>query len=339
MRLNDDLATLNQGDYFDPFAGFSLVVADRFTSDFEALTAAVFAEVDIDVGDRGLLTAGLRAERRTTDYRDSAALSLEPAESMLGGELRYRYDIDERTSAFAALTRGYKAGGFNLGVVPADRREFVQEALWNAELGLRSSSLDDALTVSGLIFANRRSDQQVRTSFQLVPNDPASFVFYTDNAASGRSMGLEAELSYRANDSLRFDFSAGLLHAEFDEFRTPQVDLSGRDQAHAPRYTLSAAVEWQAPSGWFARLDAHARDKFYFDVSHDQQSQSYELLNGRVGYAAEQWKLQLWARNLLDERYAVRGFFFGNEPPDFPETVYVRQGDPRQLGLTFDWSF
>ncbi|MDX1493722.1 MAG: glycosyltransferase family protein [Longimicrobiales bacterium] len=42
---------------------------------------------------------------------------------------------------------------------------------------------------------------------------------------------------------------------------------------------------------------------------------------------------------LFDRRHAVRGFFFGNEPPDFPNRVYIRQGDPRQLGVSFDTRF
>ncbi len=339
MRLEDGLATVNQGDYVDPFFNFSLAIDDRFDGDFTALNAALFGQLDIDVRDNGTLTIGLRSERRTTDYRDSAGLDLDPGESLVGGELRYRHAVSERLSVFAGISRGYKAGGFNLGAVPDDRREFEQEVLWNLEVGLRSAWLDGALAVNALVFANRRDDHQVRTSFQLVPNDPASFVFFTDNAASGRSLGLESEILYRAGEALTAYLNIGLLRAEFDEFVTPQVDLSGRDQAHAPRYTLAAGVAWQDSSGWFARIDAQARDAFYFDVSHDQKSAAYELVHARLGYAAESWQLQLWARNLLDERYAVRGFFFGNEPPDFPAALYIRQGDPRQVGLTFDMRF
>jgi hypothetical protein len=42
---------------------------------------------------------------------------------------------------------------------------------------------------------------------------------------------------------------------------------------------------------------------------------------------------------LFDKDYAVRGFFFGNEPPDFPATLYTRFGDPRQVGVTFNMNF
>ncbi len=65
----------------------------------------------------------------------------------------------------------------------------------------------------------------------------------------------------------------------------------------------------------------------------------YELVNVRTGYRSDTWTATVWARNLLDQEYAVRGFYFGNEPPDFPDTLYIRQGDPRQFGVTFEWSF
>ena len=104
-------------------------------------------------------------------------------------------------------------------------------------------------------------------------------------------------------------------------------------------YTLSAGASYRHPSGFFARLDATARDAFYFDVSHDRKSRAYELVNARIGYEAERWTLHLWGRNLFDKEYAVRGFYFGNEPPDFPNTLYTRLGDARQLGVTYDMRF
>ena len=117
------------------------------------------------------------------------------------------------------------------------------------------------------------------------------------------------------------------------------MDLSGRDQAHAPGYTFAAGASYRHAGGFFARVDVSARDAFYFDVSHDQKSKANTLVNARVGFDAGGWTAQIWARNLFDRDYAVRGFFFGNEPPDFPDTLYTRFGDPRQLGVTFEKKF
>ncbi len=339
LDLADDLVTLNRGEYFDPGFDFADSLDDSFGSHYEATNVALFGQLDHDLGEATRLSVGLRVERRTTDYEDTAGLRAGPSETMSGGEITLSHDHSEALTSFLSLSRGYKAGGFNLGVVPEGRREFGAESLWNLEAGIKSLLFDAAVALNVSAFYSRRDDQQVRTSFQLVPGDPASFVFFTDNAARGRTLGLEAELRWAVHETLDVYANVGLLDAEFEDFVTPQVDLSGRAQAHAPDYTLAAGASYRHPSGVFARLDVTARDAFYFDVSHDQDSEPYELVNGRIGYAADRWSVQVWARNLFDRQYAVRGFFFGNEPPDFPSKLYTRAGDPRQLGVTFDMSF
>ena len=338
-QLDEDLTTINQGDYFDPGFNFADALDDRLDSEFEAMSLALFGRLALDVSEQGSLTLGVRVERRDVDYFDSSGLDLEPDETMVGGEISYIHRFDDDTNGFVTLARGYKGGGFNLGFVPQGRREFDSESMWNLEVGLKTSSPDDRWFYSSSIFYNVRDDQQVETSFQIDPNDPASFVFFTDNAAEGETFGLEADVRYTATDRLELFANLGLLVAEFDEFVTPQVDASGRDQAHAPRYTFMAGGIYRHESGWFGRIDISGKDEFYFDVSHDQVSDAYNVTNARVGFEADRWTAQLWLRNAFDERYAVRGFFFGNEPPLFPPTLYIRQGDPRHIGITVDMRF
>ncbi|MGI9203606.1 MAG: TonB-dependent receptor [Woeseiaceae bacterium] len=338
-KLDEDLTTINQGEYFDPGFSFADSLDDRLSSEFEAFSTAVFGQLEYPVGETGKLTLGARVERREVDYTDSSDLDLRPSENMVGGELSYSHIFNDRMTGFATLARGYKAGGFNLGFVPPGRREFDGESMWHVEVGLKSSFAGDRLLLSGSLFYSVRDDQQVETSFQVDPNDPASFVFFTDNAAQGRTVGLEADLRWNPNDSLEIYANLGLLNAEFDDFFTPQVSIDDRDQAHAPNYTAAIGGVYRHNSGAFARIDVSAKDDFYFDVSHDQKSQSYSVTNARIGYEAERWTVQLWLRNVFDEHYAVRGFFFGNEPPNFPPALYIRQGDPRQFGLTFDRRF
>jgi outer membrane receptor protein involved in Fe transport len=339
MQLKDELVTFNWGDYYDPFYDWADSLNDLFGSDYDATNVAAFGQYNFDIGDASRISFGLRAERRTTDYNDTAGLSADPAESMWGGELTLSHDHSDAVTSYASLSKGYKAGGFNLGLVPDDRREFGAEQLWNLEVGIKSALLDSTLLVNAAVFVSRRDDQQVRTSFQLVPGDPASFVFFTDNAAKGETLGFEADLRWYPSDAWMLYANVGLLDAKFDDFQTPQVYLSGRAQAHAPDYTIAIGSNYEHSSGIFARVDVSARDAFFFDVSHDQKSEAYELVNARVGYKADTWSVNLWARNLLDEEYAVRGFYFGNEPPDFADTLYTRLGDPRHFGLTFDKRF
>jgi len=339
MQLQDDLDTFNWGDYYDPFYDFADSLNATFASEYEATSVAAFGQYEFTLTDATRLGFGLRAERRSTDYDDSDNLRASPSESMFGGELSLSHEHSDRMTSFVTLSRGYKAGGFNLGIVPIERRNFDAEVMWNIEAGMKSRWARNSLHINASVFYALREDQQVRTSFQIDPGDPTSFVFFTDNAAQGKTLGLEADIRWSPNDAWELYATVGLLDATFDEFVTPQVDLSSRRQAHAPGSTLALGGRYSHASGFFARVDLSSRSDFYFDVSHNQKSQAYELANARIGFETGSWSIQLWARNLFDEDYAVRGFFFGNEPPDFPPALYTRFGDPRQLGVSFDMSF
>ena len=115
--------------------------------------------------------------------------------------------------------------------------------------------------------------------------------------------------------------------------------FAGCAQAHAPEYMVNLGVSYSSARGLFARVDVAGKDGFYYSDSHDQRAGNSTLVNGRVGYEAERWSVYLWGRNVFDEVYTVRGFYFANEPPDWVDKLYTRQGDPRQLGLTIDYRY
>jgi iron complex outermembrane receptor protein len=339
LRLEEDLVTLNQGDYYDPGYDYADSLDYRFDSAYESTSIAAFARFDSSRESATRLAAGLRIEHRSADYADSDGLGASPSETMWGGELSVSHDFSGAATAYVSAARGYKAGGFNLGPVPDEWRFYGDEAMWTLEAGLKADLFDDAVRINAALFHSWREDQQVRASFQLVPNDPASFGFATVNIDGGRTWGGEAELAWRLGDSLEVYANAGLLFGGFPGSVELFPWLAGREQAHAPHYSLAGGLAWSSEAGWFARIDAAARDEFYFDVSHNQQSDAYALVNARAGFAGENWLAYAWGRNLTDEYYAVRGFYFGNEPPDFPPALYTRAGDPRHVGLTIERRF
>ncbi len=327
--LVDEILTVNLGDYYDPLYDWADTLDDRFGSNYEASSVALFGQYDHDLMEATRLSAGFRIEHRSTDYFDTGGLTTAPSETMWGGEIGISRDFSALT-AYASLAKGYRAGGFNLGAVPAGKRDFDSEEMWTIETGIKALLLDSRLHMNAAVFQYRRNEQQVRTSTQLIPGDPASFVFFTDNTGEGNALGVEVDARWFPADDWELYASLGLIDATLQ---------SGREQAHAPSFTFAAGVAYRDPNGFFARLDASAKDAFYFDVSHDQKSEPYQLLNARIGFEAESWLVSLWGRNLFDQKYAVRGFYFGNEPPDFPDTLYTRSGDPRQMGITIERRF
>ena len=138
---------------------------------------------------------------------------------MWGGELSLRHRLGEQTNLYASLSKGYKAGGFNLGPAPAGQRDFGAEQLWTIELGMKSTLLDRRLKINAALFQNQRRDQQVRTSTQLIAGDPTSFIFFTDNVGKGEALGIEADVRFFVNEQWELFTNLGLLDATLESGR------------------------------------------------------------------------------------------------------------------------
>ena len=309
-------------------------------SRYRATSLALYGQLDWAVTPATTVTAGLRGEVRDARYADSDGVAFDPRDRMWGGELSVTHRLTPAQSVWASASRGFRAGGFNIGTtVPEDRQQFTSEYLWSVESGWKGRDEAGDRRADFNIYYMRREHPQVSTSLQLDPQDPLTFMFLTDNAESGEAWGLESSAALRLNDRLEFEAMLSWMESSYHGYRFGENDLEGRAFAHAPEWKASLAATWRHPAGWMARADLSGEAGFYFDTSHDQRADSRFLANLRTGYEAQRWSVEVWAHNLFDERYPVRGFYFGNEPPDFPTRLYLRWGDPRQIGLTARYSF
>ena len=297
----------------------------------------------VQLNDRLRLAGGLRLERLGIDYDDSLGVAFSPDETTLGGRLVLEAALTGNQLAYATLSRGYKQGGVNAnGSLPAELRDFGTEEAWNIELGFKGRFADGRGSLRAAAFVMLRDSVQTSQSLVIVRDDGSSeFIDYTDNAAEGTNLGLEIETSFAVNSQLNLFGSFGLLSAEFDESPpTSPVDLNGRDQAQAPNYQFFAGVEYSPRPNWTARLELEGRDAFFFSDSHGERSRAYELINAAISYRASDWYARLWARNLTDEDYFVRGFFFGNDPRDFyTARAFTQLGEPRRVGISVGMEF
>jgi outer membrane receptor protein involved in Fe transport len=337
----------------------------QISSQYEARTMALFGSLDSKLSERLSLSLGLRYEHWDARYSDDwedlnyprnppggdscSQFDCDPSEGMWGGHLALSHQWKPGLRGYVRVARGFKAGGFNpslaaLQGVAALGPEFIPyqpEYLWNYEFGLKGLGLNNSLSYELTAFYMDRDHAQLSQSSQQVPFDPNSFVFVTYNG-DARSYGLEASANWQVSDSWQLHGSLGLLDTKIRETeKTAAVspDAADRDLAHAPPYTLNIGATYSSPSGWFARLDFNAIDAFYFDISHNRKSKAYQLVNLRIGKQWNAWTLSAWARNLFDEDYATRGFYFGNEPPWFENTLYTRFGDPRSYGVTLSYHY
>ena len=338
-RLSENIVERSGGTYADP------AYPDVFTSDFlgtsryRANTTALFGQVDAALTAGWQASLGLRRERRAADFL-AVDTTLSPTDTQTGGHFTLSRPLDGGT-VWLSASRGFKAGGVNPSPqLPARLRQFGPESVHGLELGWRHATADGKWRGEVILFDLRRQHLQVRTNEQLVAGDPNTFVFFTDNAARGRNRGLEASLRWRPLPGFEAGASLGLLRASVSGVVRDGDVLPTRDAPHAPRWQFATHLQWENARGFHARLDVTGMDAFYFgNVPERYRSRPYALVGLQAGWRGERLEAGLYMRNALDRHYAIRGFSFGNEPPDFAEKLYTQAGDPREAGITLRWRF
>ena len=328
------------------YSEYNTSLDEVLDSEYEATNYALFGQLDTDLGSNYALSVGLRLERRNSHYSDTNNDNFDPSETMWGGHIAVSKVLNDSHNAYVRVARGYKAGGFNmtLPVELNDKKEFSTETLYNYEIGLKSHWLAGLIDTNLALFYMDRQDQQVAAS-QQDPDKPQRFILFTENAGSSNNYGAELDATWYATDNLQVYSSLGWLETAYGDYQYQdkygtEVDLTGRDLAHSPHLTYSLGGTYRANSGWFANLNLSGKSEFYYSDSNESRSEPYTIVNARVGYEASAWSAYLWGRNLFNEEYGVRGFYFGNEPDNgWAEKQYIRYGDPRQIGVTFNVKF
>ncbi|UPT78003.1 TonB-dependent receptor [Sulfurovum sp. XGS-02] len=307
---------------------------ENFDSSYESRNIALYTQLDTHIDEKLTFVTGLRVEDWNAEYSDSHNVNIDNDEVMVGGKIGLNYAYDQSTLLFANISRGYKPGGVNPGsTLSVEDKTFATETLWNFETGVNSSHFDNTLKSRLNLFYGKRNDMQVKL-YDLAGH---SFTDYLSNAAKGSYYGLESQLDYYPNDDLHLYSSIGLLKAEFDEY---SPELEGRAPAQSPKYQYNIGFDYVLAEAWIFKTNVEGRGSYYFSNTHDQKSEAYALLNSSLEYTNGSFSATIWVRNLTDEEYAVRGFFFPNNPGNgYIDELYTQKGSPRTFGLTVAYDF
>ena len=329
------------GDPSDPFGPYTS--KSSFSSNFSSDNLSIFGNVDYFFDEFTKLSIGARWEDYESNYYDSFGESFNPADQMSGGKISLNKNLSDVANIFISIARGFNQGGFNLnlGLEPESKNSnlyYDPEFLTNYEVGFNAQLFDAKMNIATVIFYSDREDQQVLISTQVDPTDPNTFSFLTQNAAEGTNKGLELNIDMQLKESLNFFARLGLLKTEINNWKS-RPDLEGRAQAHAPKKSYAIGMNWSITDRASLSIDVVGKSSFYYSDSHNNQSKAYSLTNINFDYLIGSWTYSIWARNIFDEYYSVRGFYFGNEAPDFKDTLYERHGDPRHLGLSVRYDF
>ncbi len=315
-------------------------------SEYETETYAIFGQTAHDFSERTRLIIGLRGEYHSVDFASNTTddyfgllVAGETSESesnfLLGGKITLEHDLNAANMLFGSVARGYKAGGANSGAFreAGQPLTYGNETLWNTEIGLRSEWFDGAVHSQLTAFYLYREDPQLRDS----EGTGGFFRYLTVNGDSAEHFGLEGEATWLINEHWNASAGLGLLETERESYTSPGGSVPSRELANAPSFTYNASLNYQADCGFFANAEVVGRDDYYESNSHSEKRDAFAQVNASVGYRYENWTLTVWAKNLFDENYAKRVFYFGNEEPSYEEKRYEAPADPQQFGVTLSY--
>jgi outer membrane receptor protein involved in Fe transport len=325
-------------------------LSSPFNSDLSQNSLAVYTELTTQLSSLTSLSYGLRTEEWTNQYSNSNNLNSSKSETLWGGKIILESLINPNHLAYGSISRGYKAGGVNSSTdISEDKRNFDTEINNTLELGLKSTTLNDNLETKISAFYIERKDQQVKSSYSK-NTTPPSFQEFIANAAEGENYGVEIESNWKLSNHLIWQLSAGYLKTKFTDYSYTDkdnntVNKDGRAQAHAPEYSIGTSINITLNEAISFQIEAEAKDEFYFSDSHDEKSDQYQLLHASIQYQTQNLKLSLNGHNLTDKDYAVRGYFFGNDPrfnsdnENYVDTNYTQLSAPRLISVAARYDF
>ena len=255
--------------------------------------------------------------------------------------VRVQYDWSDDIMTYASVSRGARAGGFNIVPATADAIGFNSEAVTSYETGARMAFLGRRVTINPTVFYTDYQDMQINR--QYTPPAPPLPTSILENAGQAHIFGIELESAAFVTEHLRLQVAAAYMEGAFDELN-PGVGVTlGSPLPRLPKwfYSVGAAYNIDHGSGAATRfnLDYGWRSAQYGSASDVDavRLDAYGLLNGQVEYTSPdgRWKFAVFGTNLTDEEYLTGGLNLLS----LVGILRYDMGRPRELGARLRYAY
>ncbi|MBP1617503.1 MAG: TonB-dependent receptor plug [Bacteroidetes bacterium] len=245
------------------------------------------------------------------------------------------YAFPQGGITYATVTKGYKAGGFNTAVDTISERSFKPEHSWTYEIGAKKSFCNNFLYTEACVFYIDWRDQQV-TQVRLSGQGNKTL-----NAGKSKSKGVEASAQINPTKNLCFFLNYGYTYAKFNEYVydvKKSINYSGNMLPLVPRHTFSAGLDYgvEVRDGLLEKINFHGEyiglGKMYWNESNAAVQPFYGVVNANIGFERQNFSLDLWIRNLTNEKYVAYQFTSSSK-------LFAQAGKPYTFGAKLSVKF
>jgi outer membrane receptor protein involved in Fe transport len=222
-----------------------------------------------------------------------------------------RYHLSETTMIYGRIASGFRPGGPNLlpvGAPAGTPSTYQSDSTVNYEVGVKSTQLDGRLQLDLAVF------YVDWTRIQII--ERVNNVGVTGNGSSARSSGLEWNATWAPIEGLSLTFNGAYTDAVLTADAPSIGGVDGDFLAGVPRWSsaLDGEYTWQPVDGY------HAFAGFTWAYMGERKTgfttattppigridvPSYNTVNLRLGVNYDTWGVQLFAKNVGDERGAI----------------------------------
>lgn len=246
-----------------------------------------------------------------------------------------QYDLPEERIVYASASKGYKAGGFNTSVEEEEDRIFKPEYSWSYEVGMKGRFFNNLLSLDLSLFNIDWTDQQISQKRATEQG------FKLRNAGKSTSRGFEITTQVNPLKDLNFQLNYGYTHAKFDKYlydEDKEIDYSGNYLPLVPRNTFSVIADHtiRLNKRWLDKIKLNVQytglGKLYWSDDNNSVQDYYNTLNAKVAFILKGLSLDIWARNITNEKYITYYFeSMGNK--------FAQRGKPFSLGVDVNLTF
>ncbi len=344
----DETYSATGGQFAPNAAGLIVESRSAYTNTRESLSA--YTNLTYSLTPQLKVTGGLRVG--TEDISIATQNLLPVAGATDSGSLsetttlplvRVQYDWSDDIMTYASVSRGARAGGFNIVPATADAIGFNSEAVTSYETGARMAFLGRRVTINPTVFYTDYQDMQINRQYTPPPPAPPLPTSILENAGQAHIFGIELESAAFVTEHLRLQVAAAYMEGAFDELN-PGVGVTlGSPLPRLPKwfYSVGAAYNIDHGSGAATRfnLDYGWRSAQYGSASDVDavRLDAYGLLNGQVEYTSPdgRWKFAVFGTNLTDEEYLTGGLNLLS----LVGILRYDMGRPRELGARLRYAY
>lgn len=269
------------------------------------------------IGDKIILTAGLRYDCVEFDYDNNLDPSLSGTDTMdhWSPKAGLTFKPIENLSFFANAGTGFKTPTASQ---VAHYSGLAPETAVSYEAGVKGT-LADRLIFSMSWYHTNLDDQLTS-----VADSNEATGFRITNAGESEMKGFEMELNFQLNEGLSLFTSYHYNHSEFTDFVDEEMgfDYSGNRLAWQPEHKLVGGVRYEHPLGIKAVLVTKWLDEQFISDANEFSQESYSLTDIEISYSRKNWEVSMAVRNLFDEDYTAYGENWGDG------FAFLTVGDP-----------